>query len=125
MGTQTCVVSAWMIAVRRLRQRAVTALKLLSQEPQSRSIADLVAREVVNGPGVSRMGSRSKLLIAGLLLECNRCALRQQRFPSRPVRPSSQRMIARLPGGIRTHWKAPLYHGAHPRPTYAPRKSGH
>ena len=63
MGTQTCVVSPLTIAIRRSRTRLVTALKRLSHEPQSRNIADRVASEVVSGPGVSRMGSRSKLLI--------------------------------------------------------------
>src|SRR2546428_3751772 len=67
MGTQTCVASALTIAVRLSRTRAVTALKRLSHEPQSRSIADLVASEVISGPGVSRMGSRSKLLIGAWL----------------------------------------------------------
>src|SRR5258708_38367407 len=68
MGTQTCVCPALTIAVRRSRTRAVTALKLLSHDPQSRSIALLVASEVVSGPGVNRMGSRSKLLISASLL---------------------------------------------------------
>jgi hypothetical protein len=57
-----------MIAVNRSRTRAVTALKLASHEPQSRSIAVLVASEVVSGPGVSKMGSRSMLLIGCSLL---------------------------------------------------------
>ena len=26
--------------------------------------------------------------------------------------------LERLPGGIRTHWKAPPFHGAHPEPTF-------
>src|ERR1022692_78839 len=63
MGTQTCVSRPLMIAVRRSRTRAVTALKLESHDPQSRSIAVLVASEVARGPGVSKMGSRSTLLI--------------------------------------------------------------
>src|SRR6266550_7739401 len=63
IGTQTCVSRPLTIAVSRSRTRAVTALKLASHEPQSRSIAALVVSEVVNGPGVSRMGSRSELLI--------------------------------------------------------------
>ena len=40
--------------VSRRQTPAVKALKSLSQEPQSRSMADLVASEVVSGPGVSR-----------------------------------------------------------------------
>ncbi len=63
MGTQTWASVAFTIASSRSRTRAVTALKLLSHDPQSRSIALLVASDVVSGPGVSRMGSRSRLLI--------------------------------------------------------------
>src|SRR5215472_15614007 len=58
-----------MMAVSRSRNRAVTALNLLSQEPQSRSIAAFVASEVVSGPGVSRIGSRSVSFIARVLAE--------------------------------------------------------
>ncbi|MNJ63478.1 hypothetical protein D3C77_593820 [compost metagenome] len=36
------------------RTSAVTRLKAPSHEPQSRSMASLVALEVVSGPGVSR-----------------------------------------------------------------------
>src|SRR5204862_8199186 len=61
IGTQTCVGAPLTMASRRSRTRAVTALNLLSHDPQSRSIADLVSSDVVSGPGVSRMGSRSKL----------------------------------------------------------------
>src|SRR5215469_2575851 len=63
-GTHTCVSAALRMPVRRSRTRAVTALNLLSQEPQSRSMAVLVASEVVSGPGVRRIGSRSVALIA-------------------------------------------------------------
>jgi len=41
-----------------LRTRAVMAMNSLSQEPQSRSMASLVRRVVVKGPGVRRMASR-------------------------------------------------------------------
>jgi hypothetical protein len=41
------------------RMLAVTALNSASQLPQSRSIADLVRKVVVKGPGVSRIFSRS------------------------------------------------------------------
>src|SRR5262249_35130661 len=58
-GTQTCVSDALRMPVKRSRTRAVTALNLLSHEPQSCSMAVLVASEVVSGPGVSRIGSRS------------------------------------------------------------------
>jgi hypothetical protein len=40
------------------RTSAVTVLNDASQEPQSRSIAILVVSDVVNGPGVNRIGSR-------------------------------------------------------------------
>ena len=46
------------------RTSAVTALKLASHDPQSRSIAILVASDVVMGPGVRRIGSREKRLMA-------------------------------------------------------------
>ena len=82
IGTQTCFSAAFTMAISRSRTRAVTALKLLSHDPQSRSIALLVASDVVSGPGVSRMGSRSRLLIYAVLVECvlakfNNVSLRQ------------------------------------------------
>src|SRR5215471_7117802 len=52
-----------MMAFSRSRTLAVTALKLLSHDPQSRSIAALVASDVVSGPGVRRIGSREERLI--------------------------------------------------------------
>src|SRR5207244_3383747 len=66
IGTQTCVSAPLITAVRRARRRAVTSLNALSHDPQSRSIADRVASDVVSGPGVSRTGSRSWLLIRQL-----------------------------------------------------------
>jgi hypothetical protein len=57
------------IATRSRHTDAVSALKALSHDPQSESIADLVAAEVVRGPGVSSigsvMGSTSVVLIGG------------------------------------------------------------
>src|SRR5712671_1196241 len=46
------------------RMSAVTALKLESHEPQSRSMALLVVSDVVSGPGVRRIGSREKRAMA-------------------------------------------------------------
>src|SRR5205823_8376072 len=66
IGTQVCVSVALTIASSQDRTRAVTALNAASQEPQSRSMALLVASDVVSGPGVRRIGSRSKLLMADL-----------------------------------------------------------
>ena len=63
IGTQTWEPWPWMTSCSLRRTSAVTALKLESHEPQSRSIAALVANEVVSGPGVSRIGSREKRLI--------------------------------------------------------------
>ncbi len=60
IGTQTCVSWPWMMSSSLRRMSAVTALNSASHEPQSRSIALLVASDVVNGPGVSRIGSREK-----------------------------------------------------------------
>src|ERR1700723_3890717 len=45
------------MATRSRHTDAVNALKPLSQDPQSESIADLVSIEVVRGPGVSSIGS--------------------------------------------------------------------
>ena len=48
-----------MMLSKRWRTLAVTAMKSVSQLPQSFSMASLVRSVVVSGPGVSRMGSRS------------------------------------------------------------------
>ena len=42
----------------------MTSLNAESHDPQSRSIAVLVARDVVRGPGVRRMGSREGRLMS-------------------------------------------------------------
>ena len=39
------------------RTRRLIAMKPVSREPQSRTMASLVAVDVVSGPGVRRMGS--------------------------------------------------------------------
>ena len=54
----------------RARTVAVTALKAASQEPQSRSIAALVASDVVSGPGVRRIGSREG---RAMMIPCRGC----------------------------------------------------
>ncbi len=58
IGTTVCVPSPWTSASSLRLTSAVTRLNAESHDPQSRSIAVLVASEVVSGPGVSRMGSR-------------------------------------------------------------------
>ena len=58
-GTQTWLPLAPAMSTSRSRTRAFSAMKSVSREPQSRSIASRVVREVVNGPGVRRSGSRS------------------------------------------------------------------
>src|SRR5271155_5575405 len=45
------------MARRSRHTEAVSSLKEVSHDPQSRSIADRVSPEVVSGPGVSRIGS--------------------------------------------------------------------
>src|ERR1700678_3348886 len=45
------------MATRSPHTEAVSALNASSHEPKSDSIADLVAAEVVSGPGVNRIGS--------------------------------------------------------------------
>src|SRR5579863_1753058 len=45
------------MATRSRHTDAVSSLKAVSHDPQSRSIADRVSFEVVRGPGVSRIGS--------------------------------------------------------------------
>src|SRR5579863_4101570 len=45
------------MATRSRHTDAVSSLKAASHDPQSRSIAERVSSEVVNGPGVSRIGS--------------------------------------------------------------------
>ena len=61
--THVCVALAFTTSSSRARTVAVIALKCESHEPQSRSIAIRVGSAVVSGPGVSRIGSRLKLLI--------------------------------------------------------------
>ena len=56
-GTQTCVASAPATASSCSRTSRLMAMKRLSREPQSRSIASLTVLEVVSGPGVSSQGS--------------------------------------------------------------------
>jgi len=61
--THVCVSPAATTSSRRSRTLAVIALNVESHEPQSRSIAIRVGSAVVRGPGVSRIGSRLKLLM--------------------------------------------------------------
>src|ERR1700676_1049447 len=56
-GTRTWSSCASTIATRSRHTDAVNSLKAPSHDPQSESIADLVSAEVVNGPGVSSIGS--------------------------------------------------------------------
>ncbi len=68
IGTQTWVSWPWTMSSSFFRTSAVTALKFASHDPQSRSIAVFVASDVVMGPGVSRIGSREKRLMASPFL---------------------------------------------------------
>jgi hypothetical protein len=67
-GTTTCESCPWMTSSRLLRTLAVTALKSASQEPQSLSIASLVRKVVVSGPGVRRILSLSMGFLQSELL---------------------------------------------------------
>ncbi|CAJ4451731.1 Uncharacterised protein [Burkholderia pseudomallei] len=58
-GTHTYASPPPAIRTRSAQTLFVSRLKAASHEPQSRSIASRVMREVVSGPGVNRMGSRS------------------------------------------------------------------
>ena len=55
-GTHTCVAPPCTISTRSRQMVPVIALKDASQEPQSRSIACLVASEVVSGSGGEQDG---------------------------------------------------------------------
>src|ERR1700688_3603513 len=59
------------------------------------------------------------------------CAVTNSRHANRRLQPlrclhdcSDCFRLERLPGGVRTHWKAPPFHGAHPERTSALREPG-